>query len=278
MASDRKTTMMTLRAIFPLILNMAAVGSLPARDGAKATTASAEAVVPLTAKEAVSATTTTAPPHFDIWADQPRLGCSLPAIRAWTVVRNVHSQPDLPRGTEFRVGPPQIIFAQRPPENPGLSKYSIIYQPARFDPGDSDTWIEIGGSFHRSFLESLFKSGQFQKVGVSSPTIIVAGKRRRISITYHLETSAGRQVDGAVLGVPAYRGMLFFTLTLEGERPQVVAAAMDELLAAVVKGLAMPTWSLTPYVVGVLLALPVLVIGIVIYRRRRRNPSHAPSH
>jgi len=254
----------------------AAIADAATAPAEESTTPTTESIVVLGTKEVARPTTGTSLPRFDVWAQQPKLRCLLPAISSWTVVKHVNAQTRLPPRSAVPVGPPQIILAQRPAESAGFSKYSVIYQATRSDPTDRASWHEMAVSFHSGFLASLRESGRFQTIEISSPTITTVGEMRRMHLAYRVEPKTGERVSGAVLGAPARRGVLFFNLTLEGQGPGAIEAAMRELRLAVTKGLATSTRSATPYVVAALLAIPFLaLVGILIKRRRgfRRSPS-----
>jgi len=91
----------------------ALVGLVAAVVGCKAawcatalTSPGVEAILPLGTIPETTASAAAALPRFDAWAPQPRLACSLPAIEAWDVVRNVHARTDVPSDAQSGVGPP----------------------------------------------------------------------------------------------------------------------------------------------------------------------------
>jgi len=237
--------------------------------GDMATSPGAEAVIPLETSSEAQPSTATPPPRFDAWAPQPRLGCHLPAIESWKVVRNAHARASLTSQTPSGIAPTQIIFAQRPFENPGLSKYSVIYQVRGRDPTNRDFWFSLAASFYVEFRETLRNSNQFRAIQVSSPTVTTLPQMSRVYLDYQVEKVSGGRVSGAVLCVPVYRGVLFFTLALEGQGPDVVEDVMRELRGRVNVGLTKRTWSLRPYLVGALMAAPLVAMVVVVLRRRR---------
>jgi len=252
------------------VLAIAACGLARAAEIEFPTTGGREAAVTSATTAQAQPTSATAVPHFDIWADQPRLGFCLPAIRSWKVVRHVYAQTKVPAGSKGAIGSPQIIFAQRPAENPGLSKYSVVFQASDRDPSDRDTWYSVAAAFYVIFLDQVRKGGTFSKVEASSPTVTTTGELHRAYFTYRLEKKSGGQVGGAVLCLPVRRGVLFYNLTLEGQGGEAVEAAMSELRRRATEGLMMSTWSAKPYVIGALLVLPLVVMGVMIFRRRRK--------
>lgn len=260
-------------AITSLSPIVAAIGCVATPCAEESTTPTTESIVFLGTKETARPTTATFLPRFDVWAQQPNLRCSLPAISSWKIDRHVRAQTRLSRDSAMPVGRPQILFAQRPAENPGLSKYSVIYQAARSDPTDRASWSEMADSFHTAFLGLLRESGRFQTIDVSKPTVTVVGEMRRVYLSYRVETKMGEQVSGAVLGVPARRGVLFFNLALEGQGSDAIETAVRELRLAVTKGLARDTRSATPYIVAALLAIPLVVLAATLIRRRSRSRS-----
>ncbi|MCX8037743.1 MAG: hypothetical protein N3D11_11995 [Candidatus Sumerlaeia bacterium] len=212
-------------------------------------------------------------PKFDIWADQPRLNCALPAIRAWQVVRHVHAQTDLAPSSPTAAGAPQIIFAQRPGGPSGRSKYSVIYQRTQQSTTTRDAWYRIAASFYIGFLDEVRRGGDYAKIEATSPIVVMSGDVQRVYFTYWFERKDGSRVGGAAVSAPARGGVLFYNLTLEGATREVLDAAMDELRRQVTRGLAMPTRSLKPYIIGVLLLLPLGVFVIVGIRRLRARPA-----
>ncbi len=212
-------------------------------------------------------------PKFDIWADQPRLNCALPAIRAWQVVRHVHAQTDLAPSSATAAAVPQIIFAQRPEGASGRSKYSVIYQPMQQAASSRDAWYRIAASFYIGFLDEVRRSGDYAKIEATSPVVVMSAGVQRVYFTYLFERKDGSRVGGAAVSAPARGGVLFYNLTLEGATREALDTAMDELRRQVTRGLTMPTRSLKPYVVGVVLLLPLGLLVIASLRRLRARSS-----
>jgi len=217
-------------------------------------------------------TTATPIPRFDRLAKQPNLECFLPAIRAWNVVRHVKAKTLAPETSGGRFSLPQIILSQRPPGRRGLSKYSVIYEPTAFDPRRRETWRAIALSFYNGFVASLRKGERFEAIEVSSPTVAIEpGGERRIYLSYGVKMRTGERARGAILGIPARGGVLFFNLTLEGQGPDAVETAMGDLRLALEHCLkAKPRRSLKPYLIGFLLVLPIVVLVIALVLRRGR--------
>ena len=261
---------MTVRATVQWALMALVAGGVARAFGAEApaTSGAVEVVIPAAGTTATT-TVVTPPPRFDQWAPQPRLNCSLPAIDAWDVVRTVHAETDVARDTPETAVPVQIIFAQRPFQNPGLSKYSVIYRPSNWDLTERDRWMDLGLSFYISFRNQLKSDRQFARVLVTSPTISTVTERPRMSLDYRLEKTSGGVLSGTVYCVPARRGVLVFNLALEGQEPDAIQPVASELRAAVAKGLRRHTRSWTPYVVAVLLMVPVVVVAVMVVRKRR---------
>lgn len=231
-------------------------------------TSGTEAIIPLETGAETRATTTTPPPRFDTWAPQPRLNCSLPAIEAWAG-KNVHARTGVPRNSPTGDGPVQIIFSQRPFENAGMTKYSVIYQATKHNLADNAVWFNVAANFYAALRDILQRNEQFKTVQVSSPTVSTVPEMRRINLSYRIEKKSGERVSGAVLCAPVRRGVLFFNLALEGQEPVAVESAMRELRHAATIGLGRHTRSATPYVVVVLLAIPLVVAIVIVLKKRR---------
>jgi len=237
---------------------------------APAEAAAEERATSVAANKQAEPTTATSVPRFDIWAKQPHLGFCLPAIRSWEVVRHVDARVQLPRSSDEPTSP-DFILVQRPFGEAGLSKYSVIFQPLANDLTQSDVWYQEVGARCNAFTSALRTDKRFGKIEISSPTLTGSGDLRRFYVSYRLEKSSGEAVSGAFLGVPVRRGLLIFALTLDGHEPQTVAEVMRRLRGAVTRGLAMRTWSPTPYVVGALLAAAALAIGVIAVRQLRKT-------
>lgn len=265
--------MMPRSAMSFVALAIASVGCMAAWCADRPDTSGAEAIIPLETTASARPTTATAPPYFDAWAPQPRLNCSLPAIEAWNVVRNVHAKTSVSRQSLSGDGPVQIIFAQRPFENPGLSKYSVIYQPTRRNVADRNVWLTVAANYYVGLRDSIRKDAQNAATQISSPTVSTLAELPRIYLTYRVERKSGERVSAAALCAPIRHGILIFNLALEGQEPEAIEAAMRELRHAVNIGLTRHTRSATPYVIAVLLAIPLVVGGVLLFRKRRARPS-----
>jgi len=227
-----------------------------------------EAVIPLDMGAEAQPTTATPPPRFDVWAWQSKLKRSLPAIGSWKVLRHVHADTRVPPDAPAGVGPPQVIFSQRPYENIGLSKYSVIYQASERDLADRKVWLEVAAAFSLAFPKSLSQSNLFKTIQVSSPTVSTLAEMRRLYLDYQVEKKSGGWVGGAVLCIPAYKGVLFFTVSLEGQGREVVEAVMRELRHAINVGLTKRPGSARPYIIAALVAFPFMVLVVAVVRKR----------
>lgn len=213
-------------------------------------------------------TTPVAVPDFDRWARQPNLRCHVPAIRAWRVDRHVRADTRVLPGPA--AGSLQILLAQRPGRDGDLSKYSIIYQRTHFDPADAAQWREMAVAFREAFRLSLESGGEFKTVEVGQPMITHVAELQRMFLTYRVETHSGDTISGAYLAAPVRDGILFFNLALQGHGVDALSVPMRNLRLAVNRGLARSAGRMRPYLIGLLLAIPAVVVAVMLYRQRRQ--------
>ena len=264
----KRMTILLLAGVVGLL-----AGGEPLRAAQPAWSGTTETAAPDTEAVAetssASASPAAGPPHFDHWAKQPRLGCHVPAIRAWTVLEHIEADPDAPPDPLTLRGKPQRILIQGPPGERGLSKYTVIYQPLAFDPANAGQWYRNAMALRTAIQQSLEKTGVFRTVEVGKPLISSGGELQRMQLTYRVETRSGGGVSGLYLVAPALNGLLSFNLAVEGVEPDALNAPMRELRLAVTRGLTKEPRGATPYVVVFLLALPIAAAAVIALRKRR---------
>jgi hypothetical protein len=248
---------------------------LDGRAGVSSTPTTASSAAGATTASVTSDAATTpavALPVFDEWIARPRLDCSLPAIGAWRTVTDVVAERRGSSGDERIV---QIVFAQRPAVNPGLSKYSVIFMASELDPTDTIQWRIMATTYWTAFRREVEQSGRFAEIDVTTPTVQAVNDRWRFDFSYRLKMKSGTPVSGAVLALPSRHGMLFYVLALEGHGPASVREAMRDLRVQAVVGLARKPASARPYLIALLIAVPFGLVAVLLLTRPRSHP-HPP--
>jgi hypothetical protein len=255
-----------MRAV-PFLATLVAIGISVAHGAEAPTTPTIDrGLAPPTVVEA-RPTSATPLPRFDRWALQSRLRCSLPVIGAWAIDRRVEPKTKPPPKGEGP-GLPQVILEQSPVEEPGFSRYNVIYQPARLDPANADEWYRLAASFYFSFQTQVKEAGQFETVEVSTPTVTAREGTRRFFMPYHLVASDGTHVSGGVVGMPVRGGVIFYQIGLQGHRPETIAGLLRELRAKATMGIRTYRRPVTPYLVATFVAAFALLLVVLLIRRR----------